>query len=76
MTSYFYCISHGQMLVHYHFRYNFSAAVELYDLVNDIGETTDVSGDSPEVVELAVQYMDEAHTPGPHCGYRPPHPNN
>lgn len=57
-------------------RYNFSAVVALYDLVNDVGETTDVSGDSPDVVRLAVQYMDDAHSSGPKCGYLPPHPNN
>ena len=49
--------------------------MELYDLVNDLSETTDVSGDHPEEVKLAVQYMDEAHVPGPPCGYIPPHPN-
>ena len=56
-------------------RYDSKEEVELYDLVNDIGETTDVSGDHPDEVKLAVQYMDEAHVPGPHCGYEPPHPN-
>ena len=50
--------------------------MELYDLVNDVGETTDVSGDSPDVVRLAVEYMEDAHSPGPDCGYLPPHPNN
>lgn len=57
-------------------RYDFSAAVELYDLVNDIGETTDVAQESPEIVKMAVEYMNEAHTDGPRCGYLPPHPNN
>lgn len=57
-------------------RYDLKDMVELYDLGNDVGETTDVSAAHPEVVELAVQYMDEAHVPGPHCGYRPPHPNS
>lgn len=56
-------------------RYNFTV-VELYDLGNDEGETTDVSAAHPDVVQLAVQYMDEAHVPGPYCGYIPPHPNN
>lgn len=50
--------------------------MELYDLGNDVGETKDVSAEYPDVVQLAVQYMDEAHIPGPHCGYRPPHPNS
>ena len=57
-------------------RYDFQETVELYDLANDVGETTDVSPGHPDIVKLAVQYMDEAHVPGPHCGYRPPHPNS
>ena len=50
--------------------------MELYDLANDVGETEDVSAENPNVVMLAVQYMDEAHVPGPGCGYVPPHPNH
>lgn len=58
------------------YSYDFQKEVELYDLVNDVGENTDVSADNPDAVKLAVQYMDEAHIPGPRCGYRPPHPNS
>ena len=49
--------------------------MELYDLAYDIGETVDLSEQYPYEVVLAVQYMVEAHVPGPHCGYLPPHPN-
>ena len=56
--------------------YNFNVSVELYDLVNDLSEQNDVASDRSDLVELAVQYMDEAHVPGPKCGYIPPHPND
>lgn len=57
-------------------RYDLKDVVELYDLSKDVGETTDVSADHPDMVKQAVEYMDEAHIPGPHCGYLPPHPNS
>ena len=41
--------------------------VELYDLSKDIGEQTDISHLNPSVVQQAVEYMNEAHVPGPKC---------
>jgi len=41
--------------------------VELYDLSKDIGEQSDVSHLNPSIVQQAVQYMDDAHVPGPKC---------
>jgi arylsulfatase A-like enzyme len=38
------------------------AAVELYDLVADPSETTDLAGKHPELVAKAVAYMKDAHT--------------
>ncbi len=43
------------------------AAVELYDLVADPSETTDLAGKHPELVAKAAGYMKEAHSePRPH----------
>ncbi len=49
--------------------------VELYNLNSDLGENHDVSLANYDIVEQAIQYMDEAHKPGPYCGYIPPNPN-
>ena len=39
--------------------------VELYDLNQDIGETTDVAADHADLVQRAIAMMDEAHVPHP-----------
>ncbi len=36
---------------------------ELYDLASDEAESTDVSGEHPDVVERMTAFMEEAHTP-------------
>lgn len=36
---------------------------ELYDVAQDIGETTDLASSKPELVAQAEKYMAEAHTP-------------
>ena len=36
--------------------------VQLYDLTNDIGETTDVAADHPEVVAEVLRLMHESRT--------------
>jgi len=38
--------------------------VELYNLVQDIAETNDVSGQYPEIVNERLNFMNKAHTPG------------
>ncbi|HJM57756.1 MAG: N-acetylgalactosamine-6-sulfatase [Planctomycetes bacterium] len=43
-----------------------SGEVKLYDLVNDLGEWKDLSGDEPEVAARAAMLMTEAHTPSVH----------
>lgn len=37
--------------------------IELYDLKQDIGETTNIADQHPEIVEKAIQMFKEAHTP-------------
>ncbi len=39
--------------------------VELYDLANDLGETTDLAGQHPELVAKAVKMMQQVRTPHP-----------
>ena len=43
----------------------FSGTIELYDLKNDVGETKNVAGQKPDLVDAAARMMDEAHTPHP-----------
>jgi len=38
-------------------------SVELYDLSKDIGETTDVASENPDIVKRMEEIMKEAHTP-------------
>ena len=44
-------------------RKNLDAPIQLYDLTNDIGESTDVAKDYPEVVEKIRTVMKEQHVP-------------
>lgn len=37
--------------------------IELYNLKDDLGETTNLAAENPEVVGKMERYMDEAHTP-------------
>jgi len=41
----------------------FTGPIELYDLATDTGETRDVAGTEPAVVEQAVEIMERAHEP-------------
>ena len=52
-----------------------TGVVELFNLATDIGETNDVAGDHPDLVQRAVRYMDAAHVPHPNWqprGQAPP----
>ena len=40
-----------------------SAAIELYDLESDIGETKDLAGRNPEIVRRMERVMEEAYSP-------------
>lgn len=42
-----------------------SAVIELYDLANDQGETTNVASSHPDLVAKAAKFMAEAHTDHP-----------
>ena len=43
----------------------FTGKVELFDISTDIGETTDIGGQYPELVTKATAFMKEAHVPNP-----------
>ena len=42
---------------------NPAATFQLYDLKNDIGETTDVAGENPRIISRVEDIVREAHTP-------------
>jgi arylsulfatase A-like enzyme len=44
-------------------RHSPTGPIELYDLENDIGETTDVAGQNPEIVNQIRVLLDQARTP-------------
>ncbi len=44
---------------------NRNAPIELYDLEIDLGETTNIAEQHPEVVQKIEQAMEEAHVPSP-----------
>lgn len=48
-----------------------NAVMELYDLENDIGETTNVADDHPKVVQKIEAYMIRNYNKNPHFPYRP-----
>ena len=48
-----------------------SPKTELYDLSRDLGETTDVAAEHPEIVKEIRGIMDEAHVPSPDWQIRP-----
>jgi arylsulfatase A-like enzyme len=43
----------------------FTGQVQLYDLSKDLGETSDVASQNPEIVKRAVKMLAEAHQPDP-----------
>ena len=49
------------------------ANVAIYDLVDDVGETNDVSKNHPDVVTRLTKYMETAHT-NPRPQIEPPRP--
>jgi arylsulfatase A-like enzyme len=51
-------------------RDNPDAAIELYDITEDLAEQNDVAKANPEVVLRARRYFGEAHTPDPRWQYR------
>ncbi len=52
----------------------FTGPIELYDLSNDLGETSDIADQHPELVAKAAGYMKEAHVPNPN--WKVPAPKN
>lgn len=50
---------------------NQNTETELYDLENDIGETTNVAQDHPKIVQKLEAYMIRAYKTNPHFPYRP-----
>jgi arylsulfatase A len=44
-------------------RADLDSALELYDLASDLGETTDVAGEHPDIVARLSTYLDTTHTP-------------
>lgn len=48
------------------------ADVELYNLADDVGETTDIASKHPDVVKRMTGYMDEAFVPSPDYPIAPP----
>ena len=44
--------------------------IELYDIVNDPGETTNLAERHPDIVRQIASFMDEAHTPAEFSGFR------
>lgn len=42
--------------------------MELYDLDIDLSETNDISSNNPDIVKMAIDYMDDAHVQGHYCG--------
>ncbi|MEM0968916.1 MAG: N-acetylgalactosamine-6-sulfatase, partial [Verrucomicrobiota bacterium] len=43
----------------------FEGPIELFNLEDDLGETTDLAAQYPEKVEQAIKFMEEAHVPDP-----------
>ncbi len=50
---------------------NPDSSIELYDLTSDLGETTDVASQHPDVVSKIESIMREAHTPTDRYSLRP-----
>jgi arylsulfatase A len=46
------------------------AKIELYDILQDLGERRDVAAANPEVVAQAQRFFEAAHTPDPRWQYR------
>jgi arylsulfatase A-like enzyme len=52
------------------------SALELYDLAQDIGETTDIAADHPDLVEKAERLMNQARVDDPKWPLTRPQPKN
>ncbi len=48
-----------------------TGAMQLYDLAKDLGETTNLAAQHPDIVKQAAAYMDEAHKDDPAWPVRP-----
>lgn len=48
----------------------FSGAVELYNLKDDVSEQQNIAEQNPDLVDIAVKMMDEAHSPHPNWKVR------
>ena len=51
-------------------RQNRRRPIELYDIVNDPGETTNLAERHPDIVRQIAAFMQEAHTPAEFSGFR------
>jgi len=51
-------------------RYNANdTTVELYDLEGDLSETNNLASQHPDVVKMAINYMNTAHVDANFCGH-------
>lgn len=48
----------------------FTGKIELYDLEKDIGETTDIAANNPQVLEMAINFLNRGHEPNPNWTVR------
>ena len=48
----------------------FTGGIELYDLDADIGESKNLAGQFPKIVETAKTYMEKGHKPNPNWKVR------
>ena len=51
------------------------AQLELYNLDQDIGETTDIAAENPQIVAQIKKIMEQSHTPCPSTGWVDPRPS-
>ncbi|WP_209331813.1 sulfatase-like hydrolase/transferase [Lunatimonas salinarum] len=50
-------------------RYGVDANMELYDLTKDVSESSDISGQHPELVRKMEEVVQKEHVPNPHFPY-------
>ena len=43
--------------------------MELYDLEDDLSETNNIAPQHPDVVKMAINYMNTAHVDANYCGH-------